>query len=248
MQACGAFDGPEILDPRDWYKIEMQYQLSSCVGNATTGPVEVSYRNKTGKIAQFSRWFAYLEAQKYSDIVQPGFRYFGRDGGALIAGARKFCTDVGNCFESTVKYPNRYVTDIPQVAFTEAANFKISSSSVIGKTQDPYAEAKAYLSSGLGGLLLGAPWPFNISSNHTVTSFRNYGSQGHAWCIIGYLKDLLVAANSHDVTFEDKGFFYLNRQGFNELAANRNASIVGLSDLTVPRGRKVDWSKESMFS
>ena len=254
MQACGGITGPEVLDPRTWYKIEMQYMTSSCVGNATTGPLEVSYRNKTGNLGQMSRWFAYLMAQKYSDIVQPGFRYFGRDGGALIAGARKAMVDGGCCFESTYPFPATmqnqqvYTTKITEAQTTEAGLFKIGSSSVIGTTQDPFQEAHSYLESGLGGLLIGAPWPFNIGANNTVTNFRNYGSNGHAWCILGYLKDILVAANSHGEGFADKGFFYLNRQGFNEMVSNRNVSVVGMSDLTVPRGRKVDWTTESMFS
>jgi len=248
LQACGAFEGPKILDPRTWYRIEYQAQMSSCVGHGLTGPVEVSYRNRTGKIGQFSRMYAYLISQKYSDIVQPGMRYFGRDGGALIAGARKASVENGLCLETTFPYPQSYTTNMPQQAAQEAPNFKIGSSSVIGTTNDPFAEALSYLSSGLGGILVGAPWPFNIDSNHVVTNFRNYGSQGHAWCILGYLKDYLIAANSHGTQFEDKGFFYLNRQGFNEMVNNRGTSVVGLSDLTVPRGRHVDWTKESMFS
>lgn len=248
MAACAGFDGVESIDPRPWYKIEMQYQMGSCVGNALTGPFEFSYRAKTGQIAQFSRMYAYLMSQKYSDMVQPGGHYFGRDGGALIGGARKLGVEGGLCYESTFPYPNGYNTKIPAGATEEAAKFKMGSSSVIGTTQDPFAEAISYMRSGLGGLIVGAPWPFNISNNHTVTSFRNYGGYGHAWTILGFERDILIAANSHDVTFEDKGWFYLNRQGFNEMVANSNTSVVGLSDLTVPRGRLVDWTKESMFS
>ena len=254
MSACSAFKGPESLDPRSWYNIETQWATSSCVGNALTGPAEISYRNKTGKIGQFSRWYAYLMSQKYSDVIQPGYRYFGRDGGALIAGARKAAVENGLCFESTYPFPATagnqqvYTTKITQSATDEALQFKIGSSSTIGTTQDPFAEAHTYLESGLGGILIGAPWPFNIDSNHTVTNFRNYGNQGHAWCILGYLKDKLIAANSHGKEFEDCGFFYLDRRGFNEMITTRNTVAVGLSDLTVPRGRFVDWSKESMFS
>jgi hypothetical protein len=244
MQACRSFKGPEILDPRTWYKIEMQASMGSCVGQALTGVYEAGYRSKTGKIAQFSRMFAYLVSQQYSDIIQPGYRYYGRDGGALIGGARKAALEAGVCFESTFKYPNQYITKFPPGSKEEAAEFTMGSSSTINN----YDEAKAYLESGLGGIIIGAPWPFNLSSGHVLNSFRSYGSQGHAWTILGYLKDLLVAANSHDVTYADKGFFYLTRQGFNEMVANRNTSAVGLSDLKVPRGRKVEWSKESLLS
>lgn len=254
MSACGAFDLPDIMDPREWYKIEMQWQLSSCVGNAMTGPFEVSYRNRMGgKIGQFSRIFAYLIAQKYSDMVQPGFNYYGRDAGALIAGARRAAIEVGCCLESVMPYPNpvQYRTGFPDAAMSDAANYKIMSSSVINGQSgqgDAFDEAKTYIGAGVGAIFLGAPWPFNLNSQCQLTNFRSYGSQGHAWCVLGYLKDVLIAANSHDVSYGDKGFFYLTRQGFNELIANRNTTAVGLSDLTVPRGRKVDWSTESMFS
>lgn len=252
MQACGAFEIPESVDPRPWYHIEMQYQLSSCVGNALTGPMELSYRAATGNIEQFSRMDAYLQAQKYSDLVQPGFRYFGRDGGALIAGARRAAIEHGVCLEKLFPYPKppAYSTNIPKGETDDAGRFKIRSSSTISASNggDAFDQAKTYLGAGVGGLLVGAPWPFNIGANHTVTNFRNYGRFGHAWTILGYLKDILVAANSHDVGFEDKGFFYLNRQGFNEMVANRGVTVVGLSDLTTPRGRKVDWETESMFA
>lgn len=250
MGACRGVDGPEVLDPRDWYRIEMQYSMSSCVGHGLTGPIEVSYRNKMGQIQQFSRMDAYLASQKYSDIIQPGCQYFGRDGGALIAGARKASVERGVCLESTFPYPPTaaYSTHVANGADAQAAQFKIGSSSLITPDSDSFDQCLAYLKAGLGGLLVGAPWPFQIGPNHTVTNFRSYGSSGHAWCIIGYLKDLLVAANSHSTAFEDKGFFYLNRQGCNEMNSNRGTTIVGLSDLTVPRPRKVDWTKESMFS
>ncbi len=249
IMACKGYAAPDEIDPREWYKIEMQSSMSSCVGHGLTGPLEFGYRAKMKKTVNFSRMYAYLISQKYSEIVQGG-RYFGVDGGALIAGARKAAVDNGVCLEVTMPYPQgaKYSTGIPKGADEEAHIFKIGSSSVIGTTRDPYTEAKTYLSAGLGGLLVGAPWPFRIS-NHTVVDFRSYGSAGHAWCILGYLKDgRLVAANSHSEAFEDKGWFYLNQQGFNEMVGNSNTSVVGLSDLTVPRPRSVDWSKDSMFS
>lgn len=244
MGACGALDIPESVDPRPWYHIENQYSLSSCVGNGETGPLEVAYRNATGKIAQFSRMDAYLAAQRYSDIVQPGYHYLGHDGGALIAGARRAAMDRGCCLESTFPYPSQYSTHTPSGADAEAAQFKIQSSSVI----KDYDGAKQYIGAGLGGILVGAPWPFTIGPNNTVSSFRNYGREGHAWCIIGYLKDLLIAANSWGGNFADKGFFYFTASGFNQFVGTRGVTAIGLSDLSVPRGRKVDWSRDSMFS
>lgn len=253
MAACKDFPMPDVMDPRTWYKIEMQWQLSSCVGNAETGPIEVAFKNASGgKIGQFSRMYAYLKAQQYSDIVQPGFRYFGHDGGALIAGARRAAMEAGCCTEATYPYPKpvRYVTNIPKAADDEAKLYKILSSSVIGKSNqsDAFDEIRTYIGTGQGGILFGSPWPIQLNSNNTMTQFRNYGGQGHAQCAIGYLKDLIVCANSHDVTYGDKGFWYMTRQGCNEFFANRQVTGVGLSDLSVPRGRKVDWTKESMFS
>jgi hypothetical protein len=252
MQACGGAELPQVVDPRSWYRVEMQYALSSCVGNALTAPYEISYRQATGKIAQFSRMHAYLQAQKYSDMVQPGFRYFGRDGGALIAGARRAAIEGGVCFESTFAYPNAYSTHYPQGADSEGQTFKIRSSSLITNDSngvDAYDQIKTYLGSGMGGILLGAPWPFNLDNNFTITNFRSYGREGHSWSIIGYLSDQrLIAVNSHSESYGAKGFMFLNRQGANELIANRSTVAVGLSDLSVPRGRKVDWNTESMFA
>lgn len=250
IMACRGYGAPNEIDPRDWYRIEMQATMSSCVGHGLTGPFEFGFRAKMKKVAQFSRMYAYLVSQEYSEKVSNG-RYFGIDGGALIAGARKAAVENGLCLEETMPYPQnaRYSTAIPAKANEEAKIYRINSSSVIGTTQDPYSEAKTYLGAGLGGLLVGAPWPFRIGSNHTVVDFRSFGGQGHAWCIIGYLADgRLIAANSHGTGFEDKGWFYLNQQGFNEMVGNSNTSVVGLSDLTTPRPRSVDWTKESMFS
>jgi hypothetical protein len=251
MAACAGFPMPDEIDPRKWYHIEMQYQMSSCVGNALTGPFEFAYRAATGNIAQFSRMGAYIMSQKYSDIVQPGFNYLGHDGGALIAGARRAAIEHGDCFESFWPYPKnaQYSTNVPKGEEGESSKFKMRTSSVIQRDGNPYEQAKTYLGTNQGGLIVGAPWPFNIGPNSTVTNFRYFGSQGHAWTILGYLRDgRLIAANSHDVGFQDKGFFYLDPQGFNEMVANRGTTVVGLSDLTTPRGRHVDWSKESMFS
>lgn len=244
MAACGATDIPEIMDPRPWFDILMQAAMSSCVGHGKAGVMQLCYKQATGNKAYFSRMDAYLQAQKFSDLIQPGFRYFGRDGGALVAGARRSSMEHGCCFEADFKYPNGYSTAIPGGETEKAQLFKIQSSSVI----KDFDSAKTYLGAGVGGLIVGAPWPFAIGSNSTVNSFRSYGRQGHCWCILGYLKDLLVGVNSHGTGFQDRGFFYLNRQGFNEMAANRAVTVVGLSDLTTPRGRKVDWANESMFA
>lgn len=248
MGVCGAADRPKSMDPRKWYKIENQFNFSSCVGNGETGVLELSYRNAMGGVVgQFSRWHAYLLAQKESDAVCPGYRYFGRDGGALIEGAVKAATTDGCALESTFPYPkygSGYNTTIPKAATEEAQKFKIRSSAWMSS----YEDTLAYLGTGQGGILIGAPWPFDLSSGYTMDSFRNYGNAGHAWCILGYLEDgRLVAANSHDITYADKGFFYITKRGYTEFVNNPNVSAAGLSDLTTPRPRSVDWSQESMF-
>ncbi len=244
MSVCAGAEMPEEIDPRKWYRIEMQSSMSSCVGHGLSGVIESDYRDVTGQIQHFSRMHCYLLAQEYSDKIMPGYNFLGRDAGALIEGAVAASLEQGPSLEKTFPYPGHYTTKIPAGANDEGKKYLIRSASY----PKNYDEAMTYLGTHQGKFLVGAPWPFRLSSGFTMTEFRSYGRSGHAWCILGYLKDgRLIAANSHDVTFADEGFFYIDKRGFNEMVNTRNVVVAGLSDLTTPKPRKVDYKRESMF-
>lgn len=241
----GLFSAPPEIDPRPWHRIEDQGEMGSCQGHALSSVMEMAYHIATGQVIQFSRMFAYLASQKVDKLDY-------KDQGSTLAGGRKAAMTYGCCPEESFPYPNpvRYSPNIPTAAFGAAKPFKIQSSSIIRG----YDDAFKYLSSGQGGVEIGIMWPDDLrpDQNGVIRSYRPTGRDGgHAVCFLGYNRDgLLYLANSWGVgNWSADGWALVTPECVNAMARADGNVMIGLSDLTTPTPRNVDWTGEgSVFS
>jgi len=224
---------PDEVDPRPWHRIENQGNMGSCRGHSLSSGFErLFWIANRGEITQFSRMWCYLETQRIDGL-------FGRDQGSTIYGGIKLGTTLGIAPETSFPYPSRYTTNYPKSRdelLKEAKEFIAFNFIEI----ESYEQAKQLLGTGWY-IDMGTMWPIQMDSSYTVTSFRNYGSGGHATAALGYLKDgRLVVANSHSSEFGDHGWYYYNERGFNEMLSQRYSSVYAVSEMKNPKPRRPD--------
>lgn len=225
------YDAPEEIDPRTWHRTEDQSRQNSCVGHGLSSVGECCFYTKTGEVIQFSRQGAYILSQRESGI--------SGDRGATITGAVKAAEKVGFVPESIWPYPNpvRYDTRIPDGALEAAANYKIRSSVWL----DSYDDIFSFISSGVGGVLIGIIWDsYCRNCNGVLEQYSGTGSGGHAVCFLGYSKrkspdgrKYLWMANSHSQRWGANGWAEVSPMAVDSMCKSRFWSGAGLSDLSV---------------
>lgn len=239
----GRFAAPPEIDPRPWHRIEDQGAMGSCQGHALSSVCEMAYHIATGDVIQFSRMFAYLTSQEVDGIR-------GRDVGSTLAGGRKAAMEYGCCPEDQFPYPNpvRYSANIPTHAYGAAKLYRIQSSSVIRSYQDAFG----FLASGQGGVEIGIAWPEDLRPNPDgcIEAYRPTGRDGgHAVCFLGYSRRIdgqgrnyLWLANSWGVGhWSADGWAEVSPSVVDQMAAYQGNVMVGLSDLSTPTPRRIDW-------
>lgn len=106
--------------PSEWVPplaVESQGRTNSCVGHSEAIACAHANYVKTREVVRFSRWFAYITAQKAGG-------FFGRDQGTSVQSALVAATNTGCCLESDCPFPNDYNTSISSNAYTVAARHK----------------------------------------------------------------------------------------------------------------------------
>ena len=241
-----AFDAPEEIDPRVWHRIENQGNQGSCVGHGLSSVVEYCYRIKTGQVTQYSRQGAYILSQRASGI--------SGDRGATISGAVKTSEETGLPPETVWPYPNpvRYDNRIPPGALEAAAENKIRSSAWL----DSYDDILSYISSGVGGVLIGIIWDsYCRNCTGILENYNGSGRGGHAVCFLGYSKrkasdgrKYLWLANSHSTRWGASGWAEVAPKAVDSMCRHRYWSGAGLSDLSVEelKPRKFHHTTENM--
>lgn len=238
------FAAPEEIDPRPWHRIENQSSMGSCQGHALSSVVEYAYHIATGEVIQLSPMWCYLETQRIDGLI-------GSDRGSTIDGGRRLAETKGVCTLAVFPYPNpvRYSTNVPQGASEDAAKYVIRSH-VMCRTYDDVFQ---FLASGAGGVELGITWNDSMyPRNGVVERYRRGGGGGHAIAFLGYSKrkdsqgrKYLWLANSHSQSYENGGYVEVAPQAVNDMFTDPMTVMIGLSDLSVPKSRKFDWSKKS---
>lgn len=241
----GLYSAPEEIDPRPWHKIENQSSMGSCQGHALASVCEMAYHIATGEVTQFSNMFAYLATQKIDGLL-------GRDSGSTINGGRKCAQQYGMCPLEVFPYPNpvRYSSRIPDAAWDAAKPFRIRSHAFCRNYSDVYE----YLASGQGGVEIGISWGLRPDSNGIVQRFQT-GGGGHAVAFLGYSKrkdstgrNYLWLANSWSRSWGNNGWAEVAPKVVDDMGRHRYTVMIGMSDLTTPKPRPVDWVKESVFT
>jgi len=243
-------DAPKVYDPRGWWRMENQGAVGRCAGMAASSVGEMCFnrQSKGEKIIQFNGHSSYIWAQKNSN------RLFGRDRGSTIHGNVKAAKEIGFCpmdwnLDGTVDYPlpSRYTTDIPSQAESYASKYKIGYS-VFLETFDAILN---FLRGGQGGVFVGGSWGnWKPNAQGIADRFRG-GGGGHSWLIAGwdvsraiFGEDVLLAANSHGTGSWKKGWCYLTRSFIKNFVSHQHTVIAGMSDLTDPEPRKVNWKAD----
>jgi hypothetical protein len=246
LRLVSGYTAPRKLTCRGWFRTENQGGVGRCGGMGSSSGGEWLYRAATGKLIQFNGHFSYIRAQGFSRGL------LGRDAGSTIHGNKEAAEKFGFCPEDwdgdgQVDYPlpPRYTIQIPEGADAQAAPYKIQGHTWI-ETLD---EWEAFLKSGQGPILVGAKWGnWGPDRNGVCSSFNGGGRSGHAWLACGWDDDLAGGCtemvNSHGLRWGLDGFGYLTRPFVQAMLRDGYTAAVGISDLTVPKKRAVDWSEE----
>jgi C1A family cysteine protease len=234
------FTAPEEIDHRAWLAIEDQGNQGSCSGHALSSCLEVcNYYDTQGEIVQLSRQFAYIMAQTVDGLL-------GRDDGATIYGSVEGAKRFGICREELWPYSGKYVTDAPPGAKEEAARHRLLQHVVLKSYDDTFR----WLASGVGAVTIGVmireSW-MNAKGTIETQSGRVVG--GHAMAVLGYSKrkdsagrNYLLLANSWGKSWGAAGWAEINPRLFDQWGSDRNAELIGVTDLEEFSPRPVDWT------
>ena len=248
-----ADDPPVIWDPRPHWRVENQGSVGRCAGMAASSVAEICYHRqlpgadrlfRVDKWIHFNGHFSYIRAQSRTK------RLYGRDRGSplpsnvLAAKEDGFCPIDWNG-DGTVDYPmpRRYTTKLPEGAMDLAQTYKVGYHAYL-ETFDGILQ---FLRSGQGGVFVGGPWGKWRPRNGVCNTFKGGGS-GHAWAILGWdisrqtvNEDVLLAVNSHGKRSWTQGWTQLTRNFIRQFADHPHTVIAGMSDLSGPEPRKIQW-------
>jgi hypothetical protein len=246
----GDYDAPDEIDPRGKIRHDKQYNMGSCAAFSLTNSAEYVGTILHGwpgftEEFQFSQLFAYLETQRIDGLL-------GRDVGSTIAGGLRVAKEIG--FLSLTElpyrtpYPNNARSLVTNDMRAKAAPLKIGSHSWL--TEKGYDGIFNYLASGTGCCHTGTVWNNSFyAANGALERISLSNGGGHATCWAGYSKrkdsrgrNYLWRINSHNDSWTE-----IAPSVVDALCSHRYTSIVGMSDLSVPKPRKIDFSKTSIL-
>lgn len=244
----GDYEAPEEVDPRGKIRHDKQFDMGSCAGFSLTNSGELIYLYSQGwqqytTEGQFSQLFAYLETQRIDGLL-------GRDAGSTIAGGLRVAREIGFLPLSELPYRTPYPSNARTLVTADmrskASALKINSHSWLKSYDDIFN----YLASGVGAVHTGTVWNNSFYAPSGVlerVSLANGG--GHATCWAGYSKrkdtrgrNYIWRLNSHNDSWVE-----IAPSVIDSLFSHQHTSIVGISDLSVPKPRKFDFSKQSIL-
>ncbi|AMV31736.1 hypothetical protein VN12_06415 [Pirellula sp. SH-Sr6A] len=240
---------PEEIDPRQLVRHDLQGNMGSCGGFGSTNCGERLFiyamgESKYSAERQFSPLFQYLEAQRFDDLI-------GRDDGSTIAGHLRAAREVGYCPLRLCPYVTPYPRNARSLITAEmrkaAEPYRIQSHTWC----ESYDDCFNYLASRVGTLLFGTSWNDSFyAPNGQLERVRfTRFDGGHAYAVLGYSKrkdsrgrNYLWRLNSHQDSYTE-----ISPAAIDQMCAHPYTAIVGMSDLSTPRPRNVDFSKESVI-
>lgn len=241
-----SFGAPEEFDTRPIIAVENQANTSSCVGHATSSCIEAcawiaAQLAGDAMPDQYSRWFAYLAAQKQSGML-------GSDQGATISGAAEAMKLGGCCHETTLPFPGRYVKTIPAAATAEAGQFKIRTHTSL----PTYQRVFDFMAGGFGGVVIGIAATNRFMNCTGVLELSDVKGQGggHALLLWGHTKRVDAQGrhyvwlhNSWGKSWGNGGRAEVAPEAIDYWGRSQNNELIGLSDLSgLDVGRKIDFS------
>lgn len=237
-------DGKELTSANfpDWCHKENQGPINSCAANAGTTCVEGIGYLVNGSTDQLSRWFAYIQGTRACGM-------FPADAGCTLDGIAEALRVTGVPFEKTVPYPkggyDRSRTRFSEEVFAEAALRRMAKTVDVSGGYDAW---RAALGQGIALVLLGVNWPFEYTTRNGYkygNHYRPRGRAGHAIAGVSLAQttdtrgrpDLWIA-NSH---LGDE-VYLVSATWVDELQAANPFGNIGLTDLSEPTPRRMDWT------
>ena len=244
----GDYDAPEEIDPRGLIRHDKQFNMGSCAGFSVTSNGEYIGTRLQGwkehnHDFQFSQLFAYLETQRIDGLL-------GRDVGSTIAGGLRVAREIGFLPLADLPYRTPYPNDA-RTLVTEAMRSKAGSSKIGSHSWlKSYDDIFNYLASNTGSCHTGTVWNDSFyAANGVLERISLSNGGGHSTCWAGYSKrkdargrNYLWRMNSHNDSWTE-----IAPSVIDALCSHQYTSIVGMSDLTVPKPRKIDFSKTSII-
>ena len=241
---CG--DVPDTRGIKDLMRRDDQHQMNSCAGFGITGAGEVSHWLQTGRWRQFNPLWSYRRGQEVSNIRG--------DNGATIHGVVKAAKDTGFLPEDvdndgTVEYPYKvqYNFPFPRSAWDIAAKWKVGYSIEL----HGFDAILRFLQAGQGAVIVGGSWGNWKPDRNGIARRFVSGGGGHARCYVDWItingEVFLVEANSHYASWGDNGFSYQSKSFVDGQDKDRWTVTIGVSDLSTPEPRIVDFNKELKF-
>ena len=252
-----------------WWHIRNQGMQGSCRGHSLAACARLGYRMSAGSIDldndgqdneanlqdDFSPDYCYYEAQRSNSI-------HGDNGATISGGIPVGMAGVAREVDMpyTVAYdPGRVTAELRQ----KATAFKFNRYT---KIEDAEA-AFDWVGSGQGGLDLGTVWPLPFTKGCLVKSMStSQRGGGHATAggtlikgstlkrlvpsLAGEVTDdewILQCMNSHSVSAQFKGFYFVTQRGFADVLKHRFSEVIGWSDMGTPTPRPFDFTKKSVF-
>lgn len=251
-----------------WFHVRNQSQKNSCRGHSLQAASRICYRIAAGSVDldgdgidneamqdDFSPDYCYYESQRSNNIRG--------DNGATISGGIPV-GKAGIAREIDLPYQMGYNPGRVTSAIRErAATWKMRRVSELKTVEECFD----WVGTGQGSLDWGTVWPLPFVKGCLVKGLsRNARGGGHATCpgtlirgetlmrlvpsLAGEVKPdewVIQVANSHNVTAQFKGFYFVTMEGFADILAHPHTTVIGWSDMTVPQVRKFDFTKRSIF-
>ena len=242
------FQAPEEIDPRGKVRHDLQKNMGACQGFSVANCGEYLWAMQLGwdtykNDHQVSSLFMYLESQRMDGLL-------GRDSGSTISGGLKVAREIGFAPESVLPYRTPYpanaktlVTDSMRKA---ASPLRVRSHTWLKSYNDIFQ----YFAARVGAVHTGTIWNNSFyATNGVLESVSLGGGGGHATAWLGYSKrkdsrgrNYIWRLNSHNDSWTE-----LSPSVVDRICQHSYTAIVGISDMTTPGPRNVDWTKESVF-
>jgi hypothetical protein len=255
-----------------WWHVRNQGNKGSCRGHSLAANARLSYvlqvgaghidldgdgqPNEANFQDDFSPDYCYYQAQKQSNIHG--------DNGATVHGGIAVGMTQGILPEKDLPYNEAYnPSRITQGMLETAKNFRFGRYTELTDAE----KAFDWVGSGQGGLDWGTVWPLPFVKGCLVkgmSSFQTGG--GHATAggtlirgatLIKFLPQMasevkpdewvMQFMNSHSEHAQFRGFYFVTMAGLHDVLSHRATTAIGWSDMAVPKPRKFDFNKFSVF-
>lgn len=229
-RVCGSGElKRDLVDPATWLRIEQQKSWPSCGGHSLSSATEYLHWLKTGDIVQLSRMFAWVESQKQDG--RPS-----KNDGITIWSSVQVIKKIGLPLEELAPYQvGNWYTEFSEETYGDANTRKAENHYKMKSVED----IRDFVKSGMGGILCGVPWDFNMRAWHAVPILHVTNS------------DKFKGPNSWPLSVDKDGpkdgFFEWSEEKLDRYINTRGTVFYGISDLSTPQVRGGNWLRDGML-